>query len=61
MADTDDQLQANTYIWSQSTDQITISFLVPENCKSKDFDIAIEHQYVRAGLKGQEPVLKVKR
>ena len=61
MADTDDQLQANTYIWSQSTDQITISFLVPENCKGKDLDIAIEHQYVRAGLKGQEPVLKVKR
>ncbi|KAG2223809.1 hypothetical protein INT45_001943 [Circinella minor] len=60
MVDIDDQLQANTYIWSQSTDQITISFLVPENCNRKDLDIAIEHQYVRAGLKGQEPVLKGK-
>lgn len=59
MDDSDEQLQANTYIWSQSADQITISFLVPETCKAKDLDIVIEHQYVRAGLKGQEPVLKV--
>ncbi|KAI8144029.1 hypothetical protein BJV82DRAFT_74571 [Fennellomyces sp. T-0311] len=60
MADTDDQLQTNTYIWSQSSDQITISFLVPETCKGRDLEIAIEHQYVRAGVRGQEPVLKGK-
>ena len=59
MADTDDQLQANTYIWSQSSDQITISFLVPESYKGKDLEITIEHQYVKAGVRGQEPVLKV--
>ncbi|ORY91162.1 hypothetical protein BCR43DRAFT_97785 [Syncephalastrum racemosum] len=60
MADSDEKLQANTYIWSQSPDQVTISFLVPEACKSRDLDIVIEHQHVRAGLKGQEPVLKGK-
>lgn len=59
MADSKDQLQANTYIWSQSDDQVTISFLVPETCKTKDLEVRFEHQHVCAGLKGQEPVLKV--
>ncbi|KAG2173290.1 hypothetical protein INT43_004664 [Umbelopsis isabellina] len=56
----DEQLHTNTYIWSQEKDQVTISFLVPEHCKSKDLDIVIEQQQVKAGLKGQEPVLKGK-
>ncbi|KAI8078858.1 uncharacterized protein BX664DRAFT_342899 [Halteromyces radiatus] len=60
MSDSDEQLQANTYIWSQSSDQVTISFLVPESSKSKDLDIVIDNQYVKAGLKGQEPVFKAK-
>ncbi|KAI7878079.1 HCP-like protein [Lichtheimia hyalospora FSU 10163] len=60
MADSKDQLQANTYIWSQSDDQVTISFLVPETCKTKDLEVRFEHQHVCAGLKGQEPVLKGK-
>ncbi|KAI8577123.1 hypothetical protein K450DRAFT_253758 [Umbelopsis ramanniana AG] len=55
----DEQLHTNTYIWSQEKDQVTISFLVPEHCKPKDLDIEIEQQHVKAGLKGQEPVLKV--
>jgi hypothetical protein len=55
----DEQLHTNTYIWSQENDQVTISFLVPEHCKSKDLDIVIEQQQVKAGLKGHEPVLKV--
>jgi hypothetical protein len=55
----DEQLHTNTYIWSQENDQVTISFLVPEHCKSKDLDIVIEQQQVKAGLKGNEPVLKV--
>lgn len=59
MSDSEEKLQANSYIWSQSDDQVTISILVPENCKGKDLDIVIEQQYVRAGVKGQEPVLKV--
>ncbi|KAI9323456.1 hypothetical protein BX666DRAFT_61477 [Dichotomocladium elegans] len=60
MADLNEQLQANTYIWSQSADQITISFLVPETCKTRDLEVKIDHQYVSAGLKGHEPVLKGK-
>jgi hypothetical protein len=59
MSGSDEQLQVNTYIWSQSSDQVTISFLVPETSKAKDLDIVIEHHYLRAGLKGQEPVFKV--
>ncbi|KAI9301694.1 hypothetical protein BJ944DRAFT_271086 [Cunninghamella echinulata] len=59
MSDSDEQLQANTYIWSQSHDQVTISFLVPENSRKSDLDIEITSQYVRAGLKGQEAVFKV--
>lgn len=55
----DDQLQTNSYVWSQSNDQVTISFLVPESAKAKDLDITIERQYLKAGLKGEEPVFQV--
>jgi hypothetical protein len=61
MTDNDEQLQTNTYVWSQSNDQVTISFLVPESAKAKDMDITIERQYLKAGLKGEEPVIQVKR
>jgi hypothetical protein len=59
MVDNDEQLQTNAYVWSQSNDQITISFLVPESAKAKDLDISIEKQYLKAGLKGEEPVFQV--
>lgn len=59
MAENDEQLQTNTYIWSQSVDQVTISFLVPESAKAKDLDIVFERQYLKAGIKGQEPVFEV--
>lgn len=59
MVDNDEQLQTNAYVWSQSTDQITVSFLVPETAKAKDLDITIERQYLKAGLKGEEPVIQV--
>jgi hypothetical protein len=55
----DEQLHTNTYIWSQEKDQVTISFLVPEHCKKDDLKIVIEQQHVQAGLKDQEPVVKV--
>lgn len=60
MADNDEQLQTNTYIWSQSRDQVTITFLVPDSSKAKDLEIKIERQYVKAGLRGQEPVFQVR-
>ncbi|KAI7903389.1 uncharacterized protein BX663DRAFT_508433 [Cokeromyces recurvatus] len=60
MTENDEKLQTNTYVWSQSNDQITISFLVPESTKAKDLDITIERQYLKAGLKGQEPVFQAK-
>ncbi|KAI8390151.1 hypothetical protein BD560DRAFT_442717 [Blakeslea trispora] len=60
MTENDEQLQTNTYVWSQSNDQVTISFLVPESVKAKDLDITIERQYLTAGLKGQEPVFQAK-
>ena len=59
MTENDEQLQTNTYVWSQSSDQVTISFLVPESVKAKDLDINIERQYLTAGLKGHEPVFQV--
>lgn len=60
MTDNDEQLQTNTYIWSQSRDQVTITFLVPDSSKAKDLEIKIERQYVKAGLRGQEPVFQVR-
>ncbi|RCH99925.1 hypothetical protein CU098_010656 [Rhizopus stolonifer] len=58
--DNDEQLQTNTYIWSQSSDQVTITFLVPDSVKAKDLDITFEKQDLKAGLKGQEPVFQAK-
>ncbi|KAI9478181.1 MAG: hypothetical protein EXX96DRAFT_569852 [Benjaminiella poitrasii] len=60
MAENDEKLQTNTYVWSQSNDQVTISFLVPESAKAKDMDITYERQYLKAGLKGHEPVFLAK-
>lgn len=59
MIESDEQLQTNTYVWSQSIDQVTISFLVPESAKARDLDIVIERKYLKAGIKGQEPVFQV--
>jgi hypothetical protein len=58
MAD-DEPLQTNTYNWSQTNDQVTITFLVPDSVKSKDLEITFERQALRAGLRGQEPVFSV--
>jgi HSP20 family molecular chaperone IbpA len=58
MAD-DEPLQTNTYNWSQTNDQVTITFLVPDSVKSKDLEITFERQALRAGLQGQEPVFSV--
>lgn len=60
MSDTTEQLQTNTYTWSQSSDQITISFLVPDTTTTHDMDITIEKENIKAGIKGQEPVLEAK-
>lgn len=46
----------NTYIWSQNDDQLTVSFLIPDNTKP---DVTIEATQLRAGVRGQEPVVKV--
>ncbi|RUS20555.1 hypothetical protein BC937DRAFT_94949 [Endogone sp. FLAS-F59071] len=51
-------LRPNTYAWSQNDDQLTISFLIPDNLRSKDIDVTIEANYLRAGVRGQEPVVK---
>ncbi|KAI9258238.1 hypothetical protein BY458DRAFT_577574 [Sporodiniella umbellata] len=60
MADNDEQLQTNTYIWSQSADQVTITFLVPDSAKAKDLEITFERQDLKAGIKGEEPVFQAK-
>ncbi|KAI8978615.1 hypothetical protein BDB01DRAFT_907464 [Pilobolus umbonatus] len=60
MSDHNEQPQTNTYVWSQSTDQITISFLVPESTSSRDLEINFEKQNLKAGIRGQEPVFEAK-
>lgn len=59
MIESDERLQTNTYVWSQSVDQVTISFLVPDSTKARDLEIIIERKYLKAGLKGHEPVFQV--
>ncbi|RUS32451.1 hypothetical protein BC938DRAFT_475345 [Jimgerdemannia flammicorona] len=50
----------NTYIWSQTDDQLTVSFLVLDHFRAKDMEVTIESTLLKAGVRGQEPVVKGK-
>jgi hypothetical protein len=47
------------YKWTQTIADLDISFSVPGNFKGKDLVIDIKKLYLVAGVKGQEPIIKV--
>ncbi|KAK9674849.1 hypothetical protein K7432_016839, partial [Basidiobolus ranarum] len=49
-----------SYIWSQSDDQISVSFLVPKTFRSRDAIIEFRTDQIQAGLRGAEPIIKGK-
>lgn len=47
------------YKWGQTIGDLDITFSVPGNLKSRDLTIDIQKQKMKAGVKGQTPVIEV--
>ena len=47
------------YKWSQTIADVDISFSVPGNMKGKDLVVEIKKNALKAGIKGQEPIIQV--
>jgi hypothetical protein len=47
------------YKWSQTIGELDLSFNVPGNYKSRDLVVDIKKLSITAGVKGQEPIIKV--
>lgn len=48
------------YKWSQTIGDLTVTFDVPANYKSRDLVIEIKKQKLTAGVKGQDPIISVR-
>lgn len=49
------------YKWTQTIADLSVTFTVPGNLKSRDLVIAIKKQTLSAGVKGQDPVIAVRK
>lgn len=47
------------YKWNQTIGDLDINFSVPGNYKSRDLVIEIKKQKLKAGVKGQDPIIDV--
>lgn len=48
------------YKWQQTISELNVTFVVPGNIKSRDLVIDIKKQSLSAGIKGQDPIIKVR-
>lgn len=48
------------YKWTQVISELDITFTVPGNYKSRDLVIEIKRNKLRAGVKGQDPIIDVR-
>ena len=47
------------YKWTQTIAELEVTFNVPGNLKSRDLVIEIKKKSLVAGIKGQDPIIKV--
>jgi len=47
------------YKWTQTIADLEVTIDVPGNFKGKDLDVVIKKNGVKAGIKGQEPIIEV--
>lgn len=47
------------YKWIQTIADVDVTAVVPANLKGKDFDVKITKTSLKAGIKGQEPIIEV--
>ncbi|KIJ12806.1 hypothetical protein PAXINDRAFT_170998 [Paxillus involutus ATCC 200175] len=48
----------HSYSWHQSHDQATVLLLVPSETSKEDVVVVIERNYLLAGVRGQQPIVK---
>lgn len=49
------------YKWTQTIGDVDLSATIPANIKGKDLDVKITKTSLKAGIKGQEPIIDVRR
>ncbi|EGS18063.1 putative nuclear movement protein [Thermochaetoides thermophila DSM 1495] len=50
--------EALPYKWTQTIGDLDVSIPVPGNIKGRDVVVELKRNYISAGIKGQEPILK---
>lgn len=54
-----EEQNALPYKWQQTIADVDVTFSVPGNYKSKDLVIDLKKNTIYAGVKGQDPIIKV--
>ena len=62
---TDGQLAGNggdtgVYRWTQTLEDVTVVYLVPEGTRGRDLDVRITEKSLQFGFKGKEPIFTVR-
>jgi hypothetical protein len=47
------------YKWMQTISDLDISAPIPGNLKGRDMDVKLSKMSIKAGIKGQEPIIEV--
>lgn len=47
------------YKWTQTISDLDITAIIPANIKGRDLDVKIAKTSLKAGIKGQEPIIDV--
>jgi HSP20 family molecular chaperone IbpA len=55
----DAEQAALPYKWTQTIGDLDITIPVPGNLKGKDLDVKIARNTLKAGIRGQEPIISV--
>lgn len=48
------------YKWTQQVTDVDVTAPIPTNIKGKDLDVKITKTSIKAGIKGQEPIIEVR-
>lgn len=48
------------YKWSQTITDVDVTASIPSNMKGKDLDVKITKTSLKAGIKGQAPIIEVR-
>jgi len=48
------------YKWSQTLGEVSVTVEIPVGTKAKDLDVVIAKTRLKAGLKGQPPIIEVR-